>query len=134
MKKFFLLLIFAILASVLVSAGDLLTISTTTADMSYDSSLDYLLETGNDPTITRGYTYKAYFSQMQQLQLVSSYGNGAIEVYELFNNQQTKMFGYAVIVPLTGAWQVSIYFDNGILKDVVDQIGKPVTYKNYTPE
>jgi hypothetical protein len=123
-----------ILASAPLSAGDLLTISTTTAEMSYDSSLEYLLETGNNPTITRGYTYNAYFSEMQQLKLVSAYGNGAIEIYDLFNNQQTKMFGYAVIVPLTGMWRVSIYFDKGILEEVIKLIGKPITYENYSPE
>jgi hypothetical protein len=118
--------------SVLVSAGDLLTISTAYAEVNYDSSLDHLLKTGNDPVITRGFTYNAYFSRLQSAKLFAAYSDGSVEIYEMFNNQETKMFGYAAVV--LGAWQISIYFDRGIPKEVVNLIGKPIKYENYNTE
>jgi hypothetical protein len=133
MKRIFLLLVFAVLVSALVSAGDLLTIETTVAEMSYDSSLDYLLKNGTNPTITRGYTYNVYFSELQQLKLISAVGNGVLEVYEMFNDQQTKMFGFGVFSLFTGVYTIYIYFDYGIPEEMVSRIGKPVTYKDYTP-
>jgi hypothetical protein len=134
MKRIIFSFVFVVLGSVLVSAGDLLQISTTIAEMSYDSSLEYLLKTGDDPTITRGCTYNAYFSELQQLKLVAPYSNGAMEIYEIFNNQETKMFGYVINIPFTGKGGIIIYFDKGIPERIVNLIGKPIKYENYTPE
>jgi hypothetical protein len=134
MKRIIFSFVFVVLESALVSAGDLLAISTTTAEMSYDSSLEYLLETGNNPTITRGCTYNAYFSELQQIKLMAAYSNGVMEIHEIFNNQEMKMFGYVVTIPLTGKGGISIYFDKGIPERMVNLIGKPIKYENYTPE
>jgi hypothetical protein len=123
--------VFVVLVSVLVSAGDLLRISTTFAEVNYDSGLDHLLKTCDDPVIIRGFTYNAYFSELQNSKLFAAYSDGSAEVYEMFNDQTAKMFGYASVIPILGVWRVTIYFDRGIPKEVVNLIGKPIKYEDY---